>query len=381
MIIVLGGVAVVVLGGLSGNVLAMPLSFVLLAVLGAGFLAVFEINQSLMRSRGQTVAFVVWTSVALVSSQLLGFAAVLLGGGALGFVLGWVAGTGVGALGSLLVVRPRRHGVQPQERSLRLLRDSFAVAVPTVVYSAVFTALVYIDRFVLSYYHGSASAGRYQLAYTVGGVTIAALGAINLAWGPEVLRSLRAGPHFLTQTTADISAVVLVLVGGGVWLAPLGAALLAPAAYDREGITAAACLIMPLGTLQVLHYSRTNLLTWAGRLKALIPISVAAALLQLIGNIIVDDQYPLLGPPAVTTASFAFLAVALAWRVRTVGLQAGVPLQSWIAAAFGLVLGVLGAWATYSGMPLLERSLFLGMGIVLATGLFVSRRRARPVAP
>ena len=285
----------------------------LLASLGAVLLAVFEVDQALMRSRRQSGAFALWTVVALVSSQLIGLLFVVAGAGATGFVTGWVIGTGVGTLGSLIVVRPIVRG---GDEAGTHLAEALRIGLPAAAYATVLTSLTYVDRFVLSSFHGPGAAGRYQLAYTVGGVTVAALGAINLAWGPEVLRSFRNGNAFLAETTVDIALGMVVLVGAGVALAPVGVAILAPADYDRNAITVAACLLLPLGALQVLHYSRTHLLTWRGKLTALVPLSAGVAGVHLVGNLLLDREHPLSGPPIVALVSFSVLAIMLTWLSR-----------------------------------------------------------------
>lgn len=377
VILVLGLVAAALLVWAADDLLSLPVRLVLLASLGAVLLAVFEVDQALMRSRRQTGAFALWTVVALVSSQLIGLLFVVAGAGATGFVTGWVVGTGLGTLGSLLVVRPLvRGGAQAAAHFGEALR----IGLPSAAYATVLTSLTYVDRFVLSSLHGPAASGRYQLAYTVGGATVAALGAVNLAWGPEVLRSLRAGPAFLAATTADIALGMLVLVGAGVALAPVGVAVLAPADYDRDGITVAACLLLPLGALQVLHYSRTHLLTWHGRLTALAPVSAVVAVVHLAGNLVLDREHPLAGPPVVALVSFSLLAAVLTRLARGRPDEA-VPGAVWIATGAALAIGIAGSWATAADAPAVVRPLLLGAALAVAAALFLHRRRRLTTGP
>jgi O-antigen/teichoic acid export membrane protein len=321
---------------------------------------------------------VVWTTVALVSSQLIGMLAVVAGGGATGFVTGWVLGTGLGTLGSLLVVRPLVAG---GPHATAHLAEALRLGLPAAAYATVLTSMTYIDRFVLSSFHGPAASGRYQVAYTVGGATIAGLGAINLAWGPEVLRSLRTGPGFLAVTSVDIALGMLVLVGAGVALAPVGVAVLAPPGYDRSGITVAACLLLPLGALQVVHYSRTQLLTWRGRLGALAPLSAVIAAVHVAGNLVLDGDHPLTGPPAVALVSFSLLALLLVRLTRGEPAEA-MPSFVWVATATSLLVGVAGSWATAADAPLVVRpALFVGALAVAATLYLLRRKRPWVTSP
>jgi O-antigen/teichoic acid export membrane protein len=375
--VVLGAVSAALLVWSAGGWLPLSVRLVLLASVGAVLLAVFEVDQALMRSRRQTGAFALWTVVALVSSQVLGMLVVLAGGGAVGFVTGWVVGTGLGALGSLVVVRPLIAG---GAESRRHFGESLRIALPSAAYAVVLTSMSYIDRFVLSSMHGPAASGRYQLAYTVGGATIAALGAVNHAWGPEVLRSLRVGTQFLTTTTTDIALGMLALVGAGVALAPVGVAILAPVGYDRRGITTAACLLLPLGALQVVQYSRGHLLTWRGRLTALAPLSAVVAVLHLAGNLVLDRDHPLVGPPIVAIMSFSLLALVLTVLARAPGTASGVPPVVWLATVASVAVGVAGSWATNAhGAIVVGPALFV-VALVLAGSLFlvVRRERLRP---
>lgn len=348
--------------------LPLTVEMVLLAALGATLLAVFEVNQALMRSRRQTVAFALWTAVALVSSQVLGLLMVLAGGGAVGFVIGWVAGTAVGAVGSVLVVRPHPRPVGSSVRS------ALRIGLPAAFYAVMLTLLTYVDRFVLSYLHGPAASGRYQLAYTVGGVGIAALGAVNLAWGPEVLRSLRAGSTFLADSTEDLAVGMLALVSAGVALAPVGVSLLAPADYDRTGISAAACLLLPLGSLQVLHYSRTHLLTWQGTMSALVPASAVVATVHLVSNIVLDGPYRLAGPPIASLLSFGLLAVILVYLAR--GQAQPISGTAVLATVTSVTVGAAGWWVTMAQGSPLSRLLLFAAGMS-AAALMLLRRRSR----
>jgi O-antigen/teichoic acid export membrane protein len=372
--VALGAVSAALLVWSAGRWLPLSITLVLLSTVGAVLLAVFEVDQALMRSRRQTGAFALWTVVALVSSQLLGLLVVLAGGGAVGFVAGWVVGTGLGALGSLLVIRPLIAGA-PESR--RHFGEALRIAVPSAAYAVVLTSLTYLDRFVLSSLHSPAASGRYQLAYTVGGATIAALGAVNLAWGPEVLRSLRTGTTFLATTTTDIALGMLALVGAGVALAPVGVAVLAPADYDRNGITTAACLLLPLGALQVVHYSRTHLLTWRGRLTLLAPLSAVVAVLHLGGNVVLDRDHPLVGPPVMAIVSFTLLAAVLLVIARDGDPGSAVPTAVWLATAGSLGVGLAGSWATSAHAPVLVGPALFVVALALASALFLLRRRDR----
>jgi O-antigen/teichoic acid export membrane protein len=350
---------------------ALSLPLVLLAVAGAGLLGVFQIDQSLMRSRGQTKQFAFSAAVYVFASQLLGLLGVLVWDEPEAFMVGWIAGTAMGTAHTLLVVRPAVGRVLGAA-GRRALRTSLPVALPSATYTITLMTLAYIDRFVLSYYHGPEATGRYQLAYTVGGLTIAAIGAVNLAWGPEVFRSLPFGPEFLRRTTTDLLVVMLVLVGIGLWLAPAGVAVLVPPEYDRAGITAAACLVMPLGALQVLQYSASHTLTWGGRLGFLVPVSAGVAALQLLGNLIVVDEHPLLGPPAVTTLSFVSLTAALTALVLRRGLIRPQR-RAYAVALLAVLLGVAGAAMSLASASLLERTSLL-LVAVTCSALFVGPR-------
>src|SRR4051794_23698477 len=130
--VVLGAVSAALPVWSAGGWLPLSVRLVLLASVGAVLLAVFEVDQALMRSRRQTGAFALWTVVALVSSQVLGMLVVLAGGGAVGFVTGWVVGTGLGALGSLVVVRPLISG---GAESRRHFGESLRIALPSAAYA------------------------------------------------------------------------------------------------------------------------------------------------------------------------------------------------------------------------------------------------------
>lgn len=356
----------VVLGGITlawSAVAGLPMMIVPALAAGVWLLVVFEVNVAFVRCAGHAGWFAGLVVLQVLGSYGLGLAAVAVGWGAQGFIVGWLVGVASSSLLSLIPGRPRVLGASWANS---YLPGALRLGVPAAFYALTVTSLIYVDRFVLGAYHGAAAVGEYQVVYTVGASVVAVVGAVNLAWGPEVLSHLRQGWRFLQSTTDALLALTVVLGGVVLSFSPEIVVLLAPASFDRLGIATAAAVLVPLGALQLLQFSRVHALTWIGDLRVLASAAGVVAGLQLILNIALDGRYPLAGPAMSSLITMSALVVILVAVTRRKAPEARMTLT--MVASTGILIGLsfVSAVLINGGAPLAIRLVILAVATVWA---------------
>ena len=296
-----------------------------------------------MRSRRQTGAFALWTVVALVSSQVLGMLVVLAGAGAVGFVTGWVIGTGAGTLGSLVVVRPS-SAVAPSPATH--FAESLRIGLPSAAYATVLTSMSYIDGSCSRRCYGpGAASGRYQLAYTVGGVT-SPRSARSTSRGDRGPAFLPLGNAFLDETTIESRSAWWSSWAPGSPSHQSASPSSPPpvtTAGDHHGRLPAASAGRAAGRA-VLAGPLAHL---ARRLAALVPCRRPSRACSTWREPRARPGPPAGGPPLVAIVSFSVLALVLTWLARAPAMGSAVPPVVWVATAIvAVAVGVAGAWAT-----------------------------------
>src|SRR5262249_19836000 len=100
------------------------------------------------------------------------------------------------------------------------------------------------DRIVIAAVLGLAAAGRYQVAYAVGGVGVALVTALNQAWGPLLLGAREHNRwDILTATSAVIHLVAGITAVTLALIAPLALLIAAPPSYGRSGLVPVVAIV------------------------------------------------------------------------------------------------------------------------------------------
>lgn len=325
-----------------------------LAIWSAAPLAVLAASQAMLRSRRRPFAFVVATCVATVGGYGLGaLLVVLTDGGATAYLAGVLIGAGAGAAIGLAC-----GGVSgPRRTDGPLFRSALRVGLPLVPHVVALFALLAADRLLIERILGLGAAGRYQVAYLIGGAAISLLVAVNNAWSPMIIGA-PAGERWrlLASTTRDLERLVPGLFAGVALLAPILVALAAPGEYDPADL-APVTVVVAMSVLPFLWYlSAVHVVFFHRRTGVLARTTPTATVFALVGNLLVLRAWGLMGAAVVTVASYAFLA----WRVRraaarievvpwdhAVSVRAAVELA--LVAALALALPTTGLWLAARG--------------------------------
>jgi O-antigen/teichoic acid export membrane protein len=273
-------------------------------------LAVLAGSQALLRAQGRPVAYVVATVAATAGGHGLGALAIAVSdGGAGAYLGGLLAGSVAGALVALVA-----GGVGvPTLADRDLIARSVRLGLALVPHALAMYAVLAVDRLVIEGTLGLEAAGRYQVAYLLGGAGLSLLGAVNNAWAPMVLGAdddrrwaVLAGTTRLLEGLVP-TAVAVVALG-----APVLLTLAAPSDYDLADLTRVTAVVAGSALPYLWYLSRAHILMFhrdAGTLARTTPMAVV---LVVVANLIVLEPTGLIGAAVVTLASYGFLA----WRVQ-----------------------------------------------------------------
>jgi O-antigen/teichoic acid export membrane protein len=295
------------------------------AVWSAAPIAVLGASQALLRARGQAAAFVVATVLATAGGHALGALAVHLTDGDAGaYFGGLLAGSVLGAAVGLAVggiERPRRDDLELLSRSLRL-------GVALVPHALAMYALLAVDRLLIESVLGLDAAGRYQVAYLLGGAGLSLLVAVNNAWAPMVIGA-RDDQRWsvLAATTRDLETLVPAAVAFLALGAPVLVGIAAPSDYGTTELARVVAIVSVSALPYLWYLAGVHILLFHRDAGALLRVTPVAVVLAVVANLLVLDRSGLVGAAIVTVASYAFLA----WRVHAASVKHAQP--PWNAAS------------------------------------------------
>jgi len=285
------------------------------AVWSAAAMAVVAAAQAVLRARRWAFAFLLTGLTATVGGQALGLLALAVvepTGAA--YLAGVFTGTVIGATVGLAVTRPRR----PRRQDRPLLAAALRTGLPVVPHSLALFALLAIDRIVVERELGLAAAGRYQVAFLIGGAGLSILAAVNNAWSPIVLDGPVDGRwQRLALSTAELERLVPVVVGAIALASPIAMKIAVPAAYDPTALTRVATIVAA-STVPYLWYLAGAHVLFAERCTgALVRITPLVAVANVVTTIILVRTFGLAGAALATVGSYAMLALLIRRHARS----------------------------------------------------------------
>ncbi|WP_180357762.1 lipopolysaccharide biosynthesis protein [Streptomyces sp. NP160] len=327
--------ATAVLSGLTGPLWAPALGFggftplVLATVLWTAPAAATALVLALLTAQDRLVAFTAASATASVGSQVLGLAAVLLversaQAYAWGVVAGQVLAVGVG----LVAVRPDLRGVADH----RLVRRSVALGLPLMLSGLSVFVLNAGDRLVVQRLLGSAEAGRYQVAYTVGFLSVTLAVLLGQAWAARIadVRDERRRWALISASRDHLLLLFAPVVLGVVLGAPLALRVLAPPSFAPEGLLLVVALVVLSGLPVVTSLATTRALITVRRSRPLAVAAALAAVVNTVLNVVLVPHWGLAGAAASTVVAFWVQAVVQrALLPRAVRLPA-TPARTWL---------------------------------------------------
>ncbi|MBT8208664.1 MAG: oligosaccharide flippase family protein [Acidimicrobiia bacterium] len=332
-------------------------------VAGLGVLA-------MLRAEDRAGWFVTVALISTVASQLAGLGALALFDRTAEWYLGGLTvGYAAAALVGLALYRPTLRGLSDRT----LIRQALVYGSPTVLHALALHVITGGDRVVLERLDSLEAVARYHVAYLIGGLSLALVGALNNAWGPLIFG---AAPESRWSVLAATSSVVMRLtaavVGGIALAAPIGLALGAPDTYASDELVPVVAVVALASIPFTWYIANVHIIYQVGKTGVLAVVTPLVAAVNIVANFALIPRFGILGAAYATVGSYmlqSWLIQRSSKRLANVEWET-TPLL--LAAGGGSALAALGALLPTDGVWLAIR--LLG---ALALGLLILREGRR----
>jgi O-antigen/teichoic acid export membrane protein len=280
-----------------------------------------QLGLALLMARDRLRSFAVVSIMLTVGSQVIGLGFLLLMGSRSSTVFAWGGNIGriLAMVACLLLVRPlffsRGDGAT--------VRAAFALGLPIALGSLSNFVLNSGDRLVIQRLLGSAEAGRYQIAYTVGFEAITVFCYTGAAWAARFaeVRDHERRWHLVGQARNHLYELLAPALLALNLAAPLALRILAPESFRPTGLLVVVLLVTLSGVPSIAILGSTRALITQRRTK---PIAVAAGV-AAVGNLALNFALlPVMG------LSGAAVATAVAFSIQAVILRCAFrPFRAW----------------------------------------------------
>lgn len=345
--------SVIVMIGLAfvdDNILKTLLAFGLVLLWAEGM---FELCQQLERSQMLPLRYGLLGFFKAVASLVIGVVLVLLGYGAIGLLMGTMAGL---VLPLIWEIHFYRRYFSMRHVDMALLTKLFRYGLPLTATFALGFFIKSSDRFLLGYFLGAEDVGLYAVGANLAQHTIAMLMmVVNLAAFPLAVDALeksgrRAANGQLEQNFTLLFATALPACVGVCMLAPNIATVLL-----GEAFRASASIVIPVITIgsllagiKAFYFDLSFQL--GQKTMGQVWVSLVAALVNILLNLILIPRFGLLGAAFSMVATYCVgLLLSIVWGRRVFALPVPVrSLMKVVVATVGMAL-VLLPLRTYQG--------------------------------
>ena len=231
------------------------------------------------------------------------------------------------------------------------------------------------DVVMLGFMASDRAVGLYSAAYRVAFLLMAVAGVVGFAYLPSFAREVQADREATRRLIGDsvgLAAIVGAPLVAGVFVTAERALVVLFGTEYADGAVALRLLALATGVV-FLHWSQTSYFVVGHRFRLQAAINGAAAVLNIVLNLILIPPFGIAGAAAATV--IAELAVATLggfamWRMRV--LPPARPLAVPLAAAAVMALAV---WLAGDYMPLAGQ---VGLGALVYGAILVAGRRHLP---
>lgn len=271
-----------------------------------------------------------------------------------------------------VLTRPRVAGL----RDVAVTWRALGLGLPMALNATAGYVLNAGDRILIQRTLGSADVGRYQVAYTIGSVVVMLMFYVGQSWAPRFAEvrdaRIRTGLHESSRNA--LYRILAPSVLGVTLAAPVALRLLAPATFRPQGLSIVVALIAVAAFAVAAGGASGRELLTLRRGRALASATVAAAVVNVLLNLVLLPRWGIVGAAVATLVAFC---------VQSVVKRVLLPREpSWPGPGWRLWLLILGSSAAAGASTLLPDTTPL-MGVRFALGLAclpwfaVELRRAR----
>ena len=281
---------------------SLPLEFLLLAALVAGLQFVVQSLLVLWQSSKQPVKY---ASLRLLHAVSDGSASVLLvvlfsyswQGRITGMALAWCMSA------AIALVLLRKYGWLPAKFDSACAHDALGYGVPLVPHAIGGIALGMADRLMVNSFLDLHSTGIYIVAVQIGAVLGLSADALNRAFAPWLMESLKARDYNRDRKVVTYTYAYFLLITGMALVAGFAAPSLiaAIAGDDYLGATQIVNYILIGNAFTGMYYMVTNYIFYARRTGLLSSLTIA------VGSITIALMYVLIQKNGLIGAAQAFL--------------------------------------------------------------------------
>jgi O-antigen/teichoic acid export membrane protein len=337
--------------------------------------AALAIAQGLLQARRKPGAFAACTLVGVVGAQTVGLALAAAHDTAAWYFAGYALGMTAGAILGWAVNRVNPARLADVAR----IRAALAHGGPTVVHAMAFIVLASSDRLIIERLIGEEAAGEYHVAYLVGGLALSVLQALNFAWAALVHSADdEVRWRVLADTTAMVERFAAVTVAVIALAAPLTVTILAPEA-SKEELRAVIAWVAVSAVPTVWYLASVHVLFELKRTRPLAWATPAAAVINIVLNLVLVPDLGLAGSAAATTIAYVVWAAMVTGAARRLHRQPRDLVAATRWAAVAVVAAILGATLPVTGSWVIGR---LGLALVAgALGVGLLRAFVTPAGP
>ncbi len=280
---------------------------------------------------------------------------------------------------SLLTVRPHWRGVFDFGTLVTTLRFSIPI-VPLQISTFILSAC---DRIIIQKDLGSGQAGRYQVAYTLGAISISLLNFLNLAWLPRIfaIHDPRERVAVLAASRDGLYRLLVPITLGTALGGPLVLHLWAPRSFDTEALVPVVALVVASTLPVCTSFVHSRHLLSDGRSATVAVVTVGAALVNIALNLALVPRMHINGSALSTLISYGLLASGMATmslRLRSVPRP---PVLLWGLLAITEALVIASSWLPIHGASALLRLVGSSGCVVAAVVILRSIQQAGAPGP
>lgn len=297
---------------------------------------------ALLRCTDRLLAFTIVSGLQSVGALGAGILVAFLGQRSAANVMrGAIVVQAAALLIAISIVRPRRPRIQHLARVGQTLRFSL----PLICQQLGYLVMAAADRIVVQRDLGPGPTGRYQIAYNVGAIGIMLVGYLNQAWLPRVFRisDVWLRQDVLSSTRDGLYRALMPVSLGLAFGGPLVLGIWAPPSFRPGGLTAITLIVIVSTLAWCFALTNTQVLLAEHRSGIVGSVTIAAAGLNVLLNIVLVPHFGIDGSAEATLGSYvAFAGATEAFRRRCVYLRPPSP-RLWMGLA--ALVGAISATA------------------------------------
>jgi O-antigen/teichoic acid export membrane protein len=341
-----------------------------LAVWSSAVLVAVLASQAVLRASSRALCYIAVAAFANPGGHVLGLTlCATWQADATSYLIGYsvaVVAAAVVGFASIGIARP----------PIGLMRGDLALSVPTVPYALGLYVLWSGDRAIIARLESADAAGRYQVAYLIGGFALTLASALYNAWVPVVYGSEDDRRwDVLADTAALLYRLSGFIAGAIAVVAPLVLVAVAPPEYDPRELAIVSAVVAAAVVPFVAALAYLHVLLWHRRTATLGWTMPTAAGINIALNILLVPMVGLVGAAAATVASYFMLAVLLWSRTRTLASVPSRTLALAQGAAAAVAAGALSVVLPHHGLATASR-LIAACGL-LALAVRLARHAAK----